>query len=164
MRRSTGDANGDRKTMAVGHCHDLRPFATPGGADSGAPFFAPLNEPSMYASETSMPPRLLKSSASNSSAVRSLPSRTQFCNRRWQVWYGGYRSGRSFHGAPVRRIQSTPLSTSRAFRHGLPRPSSRRGSSNIGLSFAHCASVRSMLAFCQHSAVPAILIVRLVPL
>jgi hypothetical protein len=41
------------------------------------------------------------------------PCRTHCWNRRWQVWYGGYRWGRSFQGAPVRNIHRIPLSTYR---------------------------------------------------
>jgi hypothetical protein len=64
MRRSTGNANGDRKTMAVGHRHDFGPFATPSGTDGSAPFLAPLKAASMKASDTSSPPRSRRSWAS----------------------------------------------------------------------------------------------------
>jgi hypothetical protein len=53
-------------------------------------------------------------------------------------------AGRSCHGAPVRKTHSTPLSTARASRHGRPRPSGRRFSSNNGSMIVHCWSVRSM--------------------
>jgi len=36
-----------------------------------------------------------------------------YWKRRWQVLLGGYRSGRSLQGAPVRNIQRMPLSTAR---------------------------------------------------
>jgi hypothetical protein len=56
---------------------------------------------------------------------------------------GGYRSGKSCHWAPVRRIQRIPLSTSRGFRRDRPRGSDRvdgiRGSNT-----RHCSSVKSI--------------------
>lgn len=41
VRGSTCNAYGERKTIAVCHCHDLGPLAAAGGADAAAPFFAP---------------------------------------------------------------------------------------------------------------------------
>lgn len=41
IRRGTCDGYADRKTSAVCHCHDLGPFPPAGGADAGAPCFAP---------------------------------------------------------------------------------------------------------------------------
>jgi hypothetical protein len=38
MRRSAGDATGDRKTMAVCDRHDFAAFAAASWADSSAPF------------------------------------------------------------------------------------------------------------------------------
>ena len=77
LRRSTGNANGDRKTMAVGHGHDFGPLATPSGTDSGAPFFALLKLASMKASETSRPPRARRSSANTSRMRVRIPWCTQ---------------------------------------------------------------------------------------
>ena len=42
MRRSAGDAAGDRKTMAVCDRHDFTAFSAASRADSSAPFFAEL--------------------------------------------------------------------------------------------------------------------------
>lgn len=51
-----------------------------------------------------------------------------------EVGYGGYRSGRSCQGAPVR-----------ASIHGRPPPSARRGVTGIkAANSCHCASVRSI--------------------
>ena len=113
MRRSTFCVNGDRKTIAVRHCHDLGPLATLGFANTRAPFFAAAKVASMKHSDRSSLPRLRRSSASASKTTRSVPVCTQAWKRLWHVWYGGYRSGRSAHGAPVRITQSTPLSTAR---------------------------------------------------
>src|SRR5260370_26400827 len=75
MWRSTLDANGDRKTRAVCHCHDLGPFATLGFADTEPPFFAGAKVASMKASERSSPPLRSRSSASVRTMRSSVPSR-----------------------------------------------------------------------------------------
>lgn len=143
--RSTCNVNGDRKTMSVCDCHDLGALAAFGFPHAKPPFLAPVKEPSINASRTSMPPRSAKSSASASSTRLNVPSRAHRWKRRWHVWYGGYRSGKSFHGAPVRNTQRTPLSTSRGSRHGRPRPSGRhRGFGNSGSITIHCSFVRSI--------------------
>jgi hypothetical protein len=147
MRRSRGGTSGERKTKMVCHCHELRPFAPLGLAHASAPFFATTKVPSIKHSDKSIPPRSLRSWANASRIRSSVPSRTQRWKRRWHVWYGGYRSGRSAHWAPVRRIQRMPFNTSRLLRQGRPRPSGRRGNSPItGSNTFHCSSVRSIVA------------------
>jgi hypothetical protein len=137
--------DGERKTKAVDHCHDLGPLAALGFADVEPPFLAPANVPSTNASSGSSLPRSRRSRASASTILRSVPSRTHPLNRRWHVAYGGYRAGMSFQGAPVRITHRTPLSTSRVGFHGRPLPSSRTGSAGIrGSRIAHCSSVRSI--------------------
>lgn len=59
--------------------------------------------------------------------------------------------GKSCHGAPVRKIQRTPLSTAWVSFHGLPRPSSLTCSCSSGSNTFHCASVRSMLVLAETS-------------
>jgi hypothetical protein len=137
--------DGERKTRAVDHCHDLGPLAALGFADVEPPFLAPANVPSTNASSGSSLPRSRKSRASASTILRRVPSRAHPLKRRWHVAYGGYRAGMSFHGAPVRITQRTPLSTSRVGFHGRPLPSSRTGNGGInGSKIAHCSSVRSI--------------------
>ena len=144
MRRSTGCATGDRKTRAVCHCHDLGPFAPLGLPNSSAPFLAGAKVPSIKHSDTSSPPRSLRSWANAQSTFSKSPDLTQLWNLLWQVWYGGYRSGMSAHCAPVRNIQRMPSSTSRASRQGRPRRSSRTtGFGNKGSMIAHCSFVNS---------------------
>jgi hypothetical protein len=53
MRRSAGDAAGDRKTMAVCDRHDFTAFSSASRADSSAPFFAELKLGSMKVSDRS---------------------------------------------------------------------------------------------------------------
>jgi hypothetical protein len=89
-------------------------------------------------------PRLRKSSATASSTRRSTPPRTHCWKRRWQVWYGGKRSGMSCHRAPDRNIHKMPFNTWRSSRLGLPLPSERLcGSGMSGSIIAHCLSLSS---------------------
>ena len=75
MRRSAGDAAGDRKTMAVCDRHDFTAFSSASRADSSAPFFAELKLASMKVSDRSSLPRARRSSASTCSTRVSVPSR-----------------------------------------------------------------------------------------
>ena len=75
MRRSAGDAAGDRKTMAVCDRHDFTAFSSASRADSSAPFFAELKLASMKVSERSSLPRTRRSSASACNSRVSVPSR-----------------------------------------------------------------------------------------
>jgi hypothetical protein len=151
VRRSIGNAGGDRKTMAVCDRHDLASFAAFRFADCVAPFLAPVKEPSIKASVRSSLPRCSKSSASAARIWAKMPSWVHCWNRRWQVWYGGYLSGRSFQGAPVRKTHKMPLSTSRGSRGGRPRPPGfRRIGGTSGSTRRHCSLVRSM----PHSSAP----------
>ena len=77
MRRSAGDATGDRKTMAVCDRHDFTAFSSASRADSSAPFFAELKLASMKVSDRSILPRSRKSSASCCSTRVSNPERCQ---------------------------------------------------------------------------------------
>jgi hypothetical protein len=47
MRRSRRNVDGDRKTMTVCHCHDLRTFPALGLSNVPAPLFATTKKPSM---------------------------------------------------------------------------------------------------------------------
>ena len=75
MRRSAGDAAGDRKTMAVCDRHDFTAFSSASRADSSAPFFAELKLASMNVSERSSFPRARRSSASACNSRVKVPSR-----------------------------------------------------------------------------------------
>jgi hypothetical protein len=144
MRRSRRRVDGERKTRAVCHRHELRTFAPLGLSHPESPFLATMKVASMKHSDKSSSPRVRRSSAKASSTLRSVPSRTHCWNLRWQVWYGGKRFGKSCQRAPLLSIQSTPFMTSRVSLHGLPRPSARRSGSGISGSIsAHCSSVNS---------------------
>ncbi len=144
MRRSTLSVHGDRKTRAVCHCHDLRTFAPLGLSHSESPFLATTKVPSIKPSLKSSLPRCIISSAKVFRMSLKTPLLTQVWNRLWQVWYGGYRSGKSCHLAPVFKTQRIPSNTSRLFLQGLPLPSGRRTGSGIkGSKITHCSFVKS---------------------
>ncbi len=82
MRRSAGDAAGERKTMAVCDRHDFTAFSSASRADSRAPFFAELKLASMMVSERSSLPRARRSSASMCNSRVSVPSRCHCGKRR----------------------------------------------------------------------------------
>ena len=82
MRRSAGDAAGDRKTMAVCDRHDFTAFSAASRADSRAPFFAELKLASMNDSLKSSFPRSRKSSANFWSSRVSNPERCHCWKRR----------------------------------------------------------------------------------
>ena len=75
MRRSRRRVDGERKTRAVCHRHELRTLAPLGLSHSEPPFLATTNVPSIKHSDRSSSPRCLRSSASASSTLRSVPSR-----------------------------------------------------------------------------------------
>lgn len=143
MRRSTCDAYGDRKTVAVRHCHEFGALATFGFPNAKPPFLALLKVPSINASRTSNPPLSLRSCARARNAFSIVPSLTHSWKRLWQVWYGGYWRGRSHQRAPVFNIQRMPSRTSRGGLEGRPGRLSE-GVSNSDLRCSHCVSVSFM--------------------
>ena len=146
MGRSALNVSGDRKTSSVCDGHDLGAFAAFCLADSKTPFFAGTKVPSMKASRISIPPRSYRSCASSSAMRLKTPNLTHCWNRLWQVWYGGYRCGKSFHGAPVRSIHNIPFKTSRGSRSLRPRGSLRCFADSImGSIRFHCSFVSSIL-------------------
>jgi hypothetical protein len=152
VRRSAGHVDGERKTAAVCNCHDLAAFSPLGLPDLEPPFLAPAKEPSIKASAGLIAPRSSKSSANARRIASKTPARVHSWNLRWQVWYGGYRSGRSFQGAPVRKIQRMPFRISRGSLGGRPRPPGLRREGGIsGSTRHHCWLVKSM----NHRSVPS---------
>jgi len=146
MSLTTRNPDGDRKTVAVCHCHDLGRLAASSCSNSRAPFFAPAWEPSMNASVRSSLPRFSRSCAIAWRILSITLPRTHAWKRRWQVADGGYLLGRSAHGAPVRSTQRMPFNTSLGSRHGRPPCGPVRSNSGPGTNFliaSHCLSVRS---------------------
>jgi hypothetical protein len=145
MRASTGCANGERKTASVCKAHNLGSFAPFGLAHTIAPFFAGAKVPSMKPSLRSIPPRSRRSSARAVRILAKTPDSVHSWKRRWQVLLGGYRDGRSAHGAPVRRIQRMPSSTARKSWGGRPEvPGCALGFGRYPAIRCHCSFVRSI--------------------
>lgn len=78
MALTTRNPDGDRKAMAVCHCHDLGRFAASSDANLKTPLFAPAWVPSMYASVRSSLPLARRSSASAVRIRSKTPSLSHF--------------------------------------------------------------------------------------
>ncbi len=145
MRTSAGCVNGDRKTKSVCEAHNFGTFSLFGFAHSIAPFFAGANVPSINPSLRSMPPRSFKSWANAVRILVKTPDSVHSWKRRWQVLFGGYRSGKSAHWAPVRRIHRMPLRTERKSCGGRPGfPGCALGFGRYPAIRCHCSFVRSI--------------------
>ena len=145
MRLSTGCVNGERNTKSVCEAHDFGAFALFGFAHTSAPFFAGAKVPSINPSLRSIPPRSCKSLANAVRIFSKTPDSIHSWNRRWQVLRGGYRSGRSIQGAPVRKIHRIPLRMFRGSCGGRPDwPGRALGLGIKSLIRFHCSFVRSI--------------------
>src|ERR1051326_5304726 len=144
-RASTVCAYGDRKTIAVRNCHDLGALPAFGLSHAEPPFFAGAKLPSMKHSLRSSPPRSLRSWATANSTCSNTLERTQFWKRRCTVLCEPYRGGKSFQGAPVRRIHKIPFNAVRRSDHGRqPRSARTRSGGKMVSTICHCSSVRSI--------------------
>ena len=137
-----GDECRKRQVIAVGQHKDVAavPFAT--ATDVLAPFFARTNEPSPIASSQSMPRRCINSPSSRSHAARNTPERVQSRCLLQQVQGEGYRSGKSFHRAPVNSTHRTPSRHSRGGTQGRPPCGPTGGSGNRSAIRSHWESER----------------------
>ena len=161
MRRSAFHVSGDRKTTSFCDGQDLGAFAALCLADSKTPFFSFSKQPSMKASRISIWPRSYRSSTSSFAMRWKIPSRTHCWNQRWHVWYGGYRWGRSFQGAPVRKIHRIPFITSRGSL-GLRPLGSLIGVKDtiMGSIRFHCSFVSSILILLHNQVLMSRFILR----
>jgi hypothetical protein len=132
-----------RNTLAVDHHHPLRALAAFGLADFGPPCFAGAKLPSAKGSAPSSWPRASSCAKRGRQAFTHSPCSSPPRKRRQQVLGEGNRSGRSFHRAPVRKIQRIPSKQGRfGFGFGPPRGGAC-GSGNNGAIFVHGWSVSS---------------------
>jgi len=141
VRGRACQVHSDRKTLAARHHHKLCTFSTLGRTHAFAPFFAGEKVPSAKISiQLSWP-------CSSSSWIRAIharshrPCSSQSRKRLQQVLYEGYRSGKSFQRAPLRRTQRIPSKQARLFAGGRPPLVDFRGLGSKGLIFSHCWSV-----------------------
>jgi hypothetical protein len=139
MRGGRVKGHSQRNTLAVRQNHELRALAPLGFADFRPPFLAGMKLPSMkhsahwiwlFLSNSWMKARQTLSQRPVSSHIR----------RRLQHVLGlGYFSGKSFHRAPVRKIQRMPSNTRRLSFQGLPLLFNLGSRGSI---FRHCQSLK----------------------
>ena len=139
-RRCRGKGASQRNTFAVDHHHPLCAFALFGFPDAGAPFFAGAKLPSMKASSQSSAPFSSSMERNLRQTSSQTPCSSQSRNRRQHVEALGYRSGKSCHRAPVRKIHKMPSKTSRLSADGRPPLGFLRGSGSSGFSSFHWSS------------------------
>jgi hypothetical protein len=140
-RRGRVGMASERNTQAIDQYQALRSLSPLGFPDSRAPFLAGKKLPSTNTSSHSRMPSW--SSSERKARHMSLSTSSSYhCLRRLQQVEGwGYWSGRSFHLAPVLRIQRIPSKQARSSAGGRP-PLGLRGFGGIsGLIFSHCSSV-----------------------
>lgn len=132
----------ERNTLAIDQYQALRSLSPLGRPDSRAPFFAGKKLASTNTSSQSRMP--LWSNSERKARHMSLSTSVSYhsLRRRQQVEGFGYRSGRSFHLAPVLSTHSIPSNTKRSSDLGRPpfRPTDLFGIR--GSIFFHCSSVR----------------------
>jgi hypothetical protein len=146
-RRGRIEMSTERDSLAIDHHHPLRTFSAFGLSNTLAPFFAEAKLPSAKVSSQS---NWLCSSSSDKNLRQILsqtPCSSHRCNRRQQVLADGYRSGRSFHRAPLRKTQIMPSKTSRLLRGLRPPLGDCVWTGNKGSNFSHCSSVINVLRF-----------------
>jgi len=142
-RRGRVDVASQWNTLTIDHHHPLRSFAPLGFSDCRAPFFAGAKLPSMKASFQSRMPCLSSWERKVRQIFSHTPSSSQRLSLLQQVAGLGYRSGRSFPRAPVRKTHRIPSITLRSFALGRPL---LRGISSLGSKgsiFSHCSSVKN---------------------
>lgn len=139
MWTGRGKGHSQRNTLAISHHHELGPLAPLGFSDFWAPFFAETKLPSIKHSAQLTRPFLSSSLMKVRQIFNQMPCSSRIFKRLQQVLGLGYFSGKSFHRAPVRRIQRMPSRTKRLFSQG--RPLLFNFGSN-GLIFFHCFSVK----------------------
>ena len=134
-----GKGHCQRNTLAISHHHELRPLATLGFPDFWAPFFADTKLPSIKHSAQLIWPFLSSSWMRVCQSFSQISCSSHLFNRLQHVLGLGYFSGRSFHLAPVRRIQRMPSTTKRLFFQGRPLLFNFGSKGSI---FFHCLSLR----------------------
>ncbi len=133
-----GNGHSQRNTSAICHHHELGALSSLRFPDFWAPFFAETKVPSMKTSAQSIWPFLSSLRIKVRQIFSQTPCSSQSFSRLQQVLGLGYFSGKSFHLAPVRRIQRIPSKTNRLFFQGLPLLFSFGSSGPISF---HCFSV-----------------------
>jgi hypothetical protein len=144
----TFQPNSQRKTLTVDQYHPLRPLATLGLTDGGAPFLAGAKLPSKKVSSHLSRPSSSSAPSKVRHASNQTPSSSHCCSRRQQVEGEGNSSGRKRQAAPVCRIHRMPSKHARFRAGGRPRLSFRSfGLGSKGSINCHCSSVNNFCRF-----------------
>jgi hypothetical protein len=143
-RRCRGNGASQRNTLAVDHHHPLRTFPPLGGADTVAPFFAGAKLASIKASSQSRRPSASRKDRNVRQIFNQISRSSQALSRRQQVDGLGNLLGKSFQGAPVRRIHRIPSKTSRLSTLGRPPLEPGFSEGNKGAIFNHWLSLRNL--------------------
>ncbi len=141
IRTRAGDRRGHGNPMSFAVDHDLGSLAAFGLADLFAPFFAEENVPSAVVSLKSSFPWLSSVRSNRAHAFCQTPLSVQSRCRRQQVVKDGKHLGKSFHRAPVRRIQRMPSTHRRGSSGGRPPLGDGSGFANKSSTKRHCSSV-----------------------
>ena len=146
-RRGRIEMSTERDSLAIDHHHPLRTLSAFGLSDALAPFFAEAKLPSAKVSSQSSWPCSSSSDKNLRHILSQMSCSSHCCNRRQQVLADGYRSGKSFHRAPLRNTQMMPSKTSRLLRGLRPPLGDCLWTGNKGSNFSHCSSVINVLSF-----------------
>jgi len=141
-RRGRVGMASERNTLAIDQYHALRSLSPLGLPDCRAPFFAGKKLASTKTSSKSRIPSWSSSERTARHISLRTPSSYHSLNRRQQVDGCGYRSGRSFHLAPVFRIQRIPSNTNRSSALGRPPFLPPDFLGIWRLTLRHCSSVK----------------------
>ena len=139
MWTGRGKGHSQKNTSVIRHHHELGTLPPLGFTDFWASFFSDTKVLSTKHSLQSIWPRLSSFRMKVRQVFSQTPCSSHSLNRLQQVLGLGYFSGKSFHLAPIRRIQRLPSSTNRLFFQG--RPLFFSFGSNGPISF-HCFSVK----------------------
>ena len=140
-RRGRVGMASERNTLAIDQYHALCSLAPLGFPDSRAPFFAGKKLASTKTSSHSRMPSWSSSERKARHMSLSTSSSYHCLSLRQQVDGCGYRSGRSFHLAPVLRTQRIPSKTIRSSALGRPPFGLGPAFGMRGSIFFHCSSV-----------------------
>jgi len=141
-RRGRVGMASERNTLAIDQYHALCSLSPLGLPDCRAPFFAGKKLASTKTSSQSRIPSWSSSERKARHISLRTPSSYHSLNRRQQVDGCGYRSGRSFHLAPVFRIQRIPSNTNRSSALGRPPFLPPDFLGIWRLTLRHCSSVK----------------------
>ena len=141
-RRGTVGMASERNTLAIDQYQALRSLSPLGFPDSRAPFLAGKKLASTNTSSQSNIPSWSNSERKARHMSLRTSSSYHSLRRRQHVEGFGYRSGRSFHLAPVLSTHSIPSKTKRSFVLGRPPFRLMDFFGMRGSIFFHCSSAK----------------------